>query len=316
MMRHKLDEPVMNTNLPNILHKGKVRDTYRLGDSHLLMVATDRISAFDVVLPAAIPQKGIVLSRLSAYWFEKTRDIVENHFVSMADQEEVPEELKNHELLSHLPPAIASRGMIVKRAQRIDVECVARGYITGSAWAEYQTAETVGGHVMPSGMKDGDVFPEPIFTPTTKAETGHDMPMTLDEVKNMVGNDTAVLLQDLTLKLYNYAHNHALSKGIIIADTKVEFGFLDGNLILIDELLTPDSSRFWDVNLYRPGRSQPNFDKQYVRDWLTESGWDREPPGPELPNEIVDKTTSRYIQAYQLITGQPWTQEEAKANVS
>ncbi len=309
-MRNKADQVVMDTNLPDILHKGKVRDTYAIGSHHLLMVATDRISAFDVVLPTAIPQKGIVLSSLSAYWFEKTRDIVENHFISMAEQGVTPEELKDHELLSSLPQAIRTRGMIVKRAQRIDIECVVRGYITGSAWAEYQKSGTVGGDPMPAGMKDGDAFPEPLFTPTTKAETGHDMPMTIDEVKNMVGSDTAKLLQDSTLNLYNYAHSHALSKGIIIADTKVEFGFLDNKLILIDELLTPDSSRFWDINLYQPGKSQPNFDKQYVRDWLTESGWDREPPGPELPNDIVNKTTERYIQAYQLITEQPWAHEQ------
>ena len=182
---------LLETHLPNILYRGKVRDTYDLGNNLLLMVATDRISAFDVVLPTAIPQKGIVLSSLSAYWFEKTRDIVENHFISMAEQGVTPEELKDHELLSSLPQAIRTRGMIVKRAQRIDIECVVRGYITGSAWAEYQKSGTVGGDPMPAGMKDGDAFPEPLFTPTTKAQTGHDMPMTIDEVKNMVGSDTA-----------------------------------------------------------------------------------------------------------------------------
>ena len=293
-------EPVRDTNLPNRLYTGKVRDTYDMGDGLLLMVATDRISAFDVVLPTAIPQKGMVLSRLSAYWFEKTGHIVPNHLVAMAyesGKQAVPD---------NLPTEVGARAMVVKRANRIDIECVVRGYITGSAWAEYQASGTVGGDPMPTGMREGDPFPEPLFTPTTKAETGHDMPMSLQEVRDMVGSEMAARLEDATRRVYEYARDDARAKGIIIADTKMEFGTLGDELILIDELLTPDSSRFWDAALYEPGKSQPNFDKQYVRDWLSASGWDREPPAPELPPDVVDRTRTRYVEAYERITGQPW----------
>ena len=293
-------ETIRDTNLPNRLYRGKVRDTYDLGQGLLLMVATDRISAFDVVLPTAIPQKGMVLSRLSAYWFEKTRHIVPNHLVAMAYEpgaDTGPDAL---------PSEIAARAMVVKRADRIDIECVVRGFITGSAWAEYQAEGTVGGAAMPAGMKEGDPFPETLFTPTTKAETGHDMPMTLDEVRDMVGSEMASRLEQVSRRVYEFARDDAKAKGIIIADTKLEFGMLGDELILIDELLTPDSSRFWDAALYEPGKSQPNFDKQYVRDWLLASGWDREPPAPELPPDVVDRTRTRYIEAYERITGQGW----------
>ena len=293
-------EPVRDTNLPNRLYRGKVRDTYDLGQGLLLMVATDRISAFDVVLPTAIPQKGMVLSRLSAYWFEKTGHIVPNHLVAMAyepDAETGPDDI---------PPEVAERAMVVMRADRIDIECVARGYITGSAWAEYQKDGTVGGAAMPAGMREGDPFPETLFTPTTKAETGHDLPMSLDEVRDMVGSEMASKLEQVSREVYEFARDDAKANGIIIADTKMEFGMLGDELILIDELLTPDSSRFWDAALYEPGKSQPNFDKQYVRDWLSASGWDREPPAPELPPDVVDKTRTRYIEAFERITGQEW----------
>ncbi len=293
-------EPVRDTSLPNRLYTGKVRDTYDMGDGLLLMVATDRISAFDVVLPTAIPQKGMVLSRLSAYWFEKTGHIVPNHLVAMAY------DTGNQAVPDNLPAEVAARAMVVKRANRIDIECVVRGYITGSAWAEYQAEGTVGGGAMPTGMREGDTFPEPLFTPTTKAETGHDMPMSLQEVRDMVGSEMATRLEDATRRVYEYARDDARAKGIIIADTKLEFGTLGDELILIDELLTPDSSRFWDAALYEPGKSQPNFDKQYVRDWLSASGWDREPPAPELPPDVVERTRTRYIEAYERITGQGW----------
>lgn len=293
-------EPVRDTNLPNRLYTGKVRDTYDMGDGLLLMVATDRISAFDVVLPTAIPQKGMVLSRLSAYWFEKTGNIVPNHLVAMAY------ESGNQAVPDNLPTEVAARAMVVKRANRIDIECVVRGYITGSAWAEYQAEGTVGGDAMPTGMREGDPFPEPLFTPTTKAETGHDMPMSLQDVRDMVGSEMAARLEDATRRVYEYARDDARAKGIIIADTKMEFGTLGDELILIDELLTPDSSRFWDAALYEPGKSQPNFDKQYVRDWLSASGWDREPPAPDLPPDVVDRTRTRYVEAYERITGQSW----------
>ena len=196
---------------------------------------------------------------------------------------------------------------VVKKANRIDIECVVRGYITGSAWSEYQKTGTVSGIKMPSGMKEGDPFPEPLFTPTTKAETGHDLPMTMDEVRDMVGSEMADRLEAVTTEIYMYAHDESEIKGIIVADTKMEFGIVESELTLIDELITPDSSRFWDKELYSPGKSQPSFDKQYVRDWLTESGWDREPPGPELPDEVVNETSQLYIEAYERITGNSWS---------
>jgi phosphoribosylaminoimidazole-succinocarboxamide synthase len=299
-------DSVPETNLPNILHRGKVRDTYDLGDGYLLMIATDRISAFDVVLPTAIPQKGLVLSGLSAYWFHRTSHVVPNHLVALGDDQENFSKLKDSPLLAALSPEIAARAMVVRKAERIDIECVVRGYITGSAWAEYQASGTVGGNDMPAGMREGDPFPQSLFTPTTKAETGHDMPMSLEDVRDMVGGEMALKLEQITRQVYEFAHDHAKAKGIIIADTKMEFGLVDSELILIDELLTPDSSRFWDLSLYEPGKSQPNFDKQYVRDWLLGSGWDREPPAPELPPEVVSKTRIRYIEAYERITEQRW----------
>ena len=299
-------ETVSETNLPNLLHRGKVRDTYDLGDGYLLMIATDRTSAFDVVLPTAIPGKGLVLSRLSAYWFEKTGHLVPNHFVALGDDKGKLSALKGTPLLDSLSPGVAARAMVVRRAERIDIECVVRGYITGSAWAEYQASGTVGGNDMPAGLREGDSFPQTLFTPTTKAETGHDMPMSPEEVRDMVGAEMASKLEEVSRQVYEFARDDARAKGIIIADTKMEFGLVDSELILIDELLTPDSSRFWDASLYEPGKSQPNFDKQYVRDWLIASGWNREPPAPELPPEVVSKTQTRYIEAYERITGRKW----------
>ncbi len=308
------ESAIAYTDMPNLLHRGKVRDTYDLGSGCLLMVASDRISAFDVVLPTAIPQKGLVLSRLSSYWFEKTAHIVPNHLIAMANQADRLEAgSTGASLPDDLPPEIAVRAMVVRRAERIDIECVVRGYITGSAWAEYRSSGTVGGAAMPEGMKEGDMFPQPLFTPTTKAETGHDMPMSMDEVRDMVGAELAEKLEDASRRVYEFARDEARAHGIIIADTKMEFGLLDGELILIDELLTPDSSRFWDAAGYEPGRSQPNFDKQYVRDWLLNSGWDREPPAPELPPDVVDMTRERYIEAFERITGQAWAGAEGQA---
>ena len=300
-------EIIGDNGLPTPLHRGKVRDTYDLGNGYLFMVATDRISAFDVVLPTTIPQKGMVLSRLSAYWFEKTGHIVPNHLVAMGNETEKLSALSiSSPLLDSVSPDTAARAMVALRAERIDIECVVRGYITGSAWAEYRAGGTVGGAAMPAGMLEGDSFPEPLFTPTTKAETGHDMPMSLQDVRDMVGGDMAARLEQVSRQVYEFARYDAAAKGIIIADTKMEFGMLEGELILIDELLTPDSSRFWDAALYRPGMSQPNFDKQYVRDWLSASGWDREPPAPSLPPDVVERTRTRYIEAYERITGQGW----------
>jgi phosphoribosylaminoimidazole-succinocarboxamide synthase len=284
---------IRESNLPDLIHRGKVRDTHDLGDGILLMVATDRISAFDVVLPTAIPDKGAVLCQMSAFWFEQTGDIVENHLIDLAS---------SRSDLS-LSVELARRSMVVKRAERIDVECVVRGYITGSAWSEYRRLGTVSDQPMPSGMREGDRFPEPLFTPTTKAEVGHDENMSFQEVADMVGMETAQRLRDLSKALYSHAHGVALDKGIIIADTKMEFGYIDGRLTLIDELLTPDSSRFWDVSGYEPGKPQPNFDKQFVRDWLNEAGWDHEPPAPPLPDDVVQRTRQRYLEAHQRLTG-------------
>ena len=293
---------IKESPLPDLIYRGKVRDTHELGDGLLLMVATDRISAFDVVLPTAVPDKGAVLSQMSAFWFEVTKQLVPNHFVSMATDES---SLSEH-------PGLARQAMVVHRAERIDVECVVRGYITGSAWAEYRRSGTVADHPMPSGLKEGDKFPEPRFTPTTKAEVGHDENMSFQNVVDMVGADTAERLSDTSKAVYNYAHDLALEKGIIIADTKMEFGFIDGRLSLIDELLTPDSSRFWDATGYAPGKSQPNFDKQFVRDWLDAQGWDHEPPAPELPADIVEKTRQRYVKALKRLTGRALERQNGK----
>ncbi len=284
---------VRETALDNLVHRGKVRDTYDLGGGTLLMVATDRISAFDVVLPTAIPEKGAVLCQLSAFWFDLTSHIVPNHVVALAtDRSDLS-----------LAPEITRRTMIVTKAERIDVECVVRGYITGSAWAEYRRSGTVNGMPMTPGLQEGDKFPEPLFTPTTKAEVGHDESLSIEQMRDTVGAEMTDRLADATAAVYAYAHEMALDKGIIIADTKVEFGLIDGRLSLIDELLTPDSSRFWDAAGYSPGKSQPNFDKQFVRDWLDAHGWDHEPPAPALPEEVVERTHKRYMEAHERLTG-------------
>ena len=241
---------LLETRLPNQLHRGKVRDTYAVNDELLLMVATDRISAFDVVLPGGIPNKGRVLNRMSAFWFEKTRHIVPNHLICLADDSDVGDSYRGNELLSAISPQLASQAMIVRKANRIDIECIVRGYITGSAWSEYRRAGTVSGKPMPEGLVEGAVFSQPIFTPTTKAEEGHDQNMSDQEVLDMVGAEMARQLQETSLAVYSFAQEYANSQGIILADTKMEFGTLDGELILIDELLTPDSSRFWDMAGY------------------------------------------------------------------
>lgn len=301
---------IIETPLPGRMHRGKVRDTYDLGGGRLLMVATDRISAFDVVLPGGIPGKGQVLNRISAFWFGKTGHIVPNHLICLADSPDAGQYLNNLPLpqgegwgegaLSD----VAQQAMVVKRAQRIDIECIVRGYITGSAWSEYRRQGTVSGQEMPEGLVEGQTFPEPLFTPTTKAEEGHDENMSYQQVVDMVGADMAAKLEATSKAVYSFAHDYARERGIILADTKMEFGILDGELILIDELLTPDSSRFWDAEGYNPGRSQPNFDKQFVRDWLDAQGWDHEPPAPDLPAEVAELTTQRYQEAYVRLTGE------------
>ena len=297
---------LIESRMPNRLHRGKVRDTYQLTDDVLLMIATDRISAFDVVLPTGIPNKGAVLNRMSAFWFAETGHIVPNHLITLADAPEA-EVYAGNPVVAHPSYAeddVARQAMVVKKADRIDIECIVRGYITGSAWGEYRRQGTVSGKPMPAGMVEGDRFPEPLFTPTTKAETGHDENMTDQEVVDMVGAEMAQKLADTSISVYLHAHDFARDRGIVLADTKMEFGTLNGELILIDELLTPDSSRFWDAAGYAPGKSQPNFDKQFVRDWLSAQGWNQEPPAPALPEDVVELTSQRYLAAYQQLTGQ------------
>jgi phosphoribosylaminoimidazole-succinocarboxamide synthase len=290
-------EVVLQTNLPlPLFGRGKVRDTYDLGD-HLLMVATDRLSAFDAILPNGIPDKGRVLTLLSAFWFGRTGEIVPNHLITI-ETADLPESL------SASAEMLAGRFMLVRKAQRLDFECVVRGYLAGSGWLDYQRTGAVCGVKLPVGMRQADELPEPIFTPATKAETGHDINISLEEMKNSVGEDLGQAIADVSLAIYRAAATYALDRGIIIADTKMEFGLLDDQLILIDELLTPDSSRFWAVGEYAPGGSPPSFDKQYVRDWLERSGWNKLPPAPALPDEVVTGTTNRYREAYEWLTGE------------
>jgi len=282
--------------------RGKVRDTYDLG-SHLLLVATDRISAFDVVLPCGIPLKGHVLNRLSSFWFRRTSEIIPNHMTEAVDDVHSLDSYLPAESRFAYPSYLRGRSMVVKKVKRIPVECVVRGYISGSAWAEYKESGTVSGEEMPKGLQESQKLEKPIFTPTTKAETGHDEPITMNEIIKLIGMSTAQEMEEKSLALYNYAHEYAQSKGVIIADTKFEFGIDNGRLALIDELLTPDSSRFWDVNKYRVGQSQESLDKQPVRDWLVASGWNKEPPAPTLPDNVIEATTKRYVEAYEKITG-------------
>lgn len=280
--------------------KGKVRDTYQIGDK-LLIVATDRVSAFDVVLPNGIPDKGIVLNQLSAFWFGKTYHIIQNHMVESIESRRAL--LKYSPWTRPLPELLLGRSMAVLKAERVPVECVVRGYIAGSAWAEYRKKGTINGRKAPKGLAESQELPEPLFTPTSKAEVGHDLPLSHAEMIDLVGERTARRIEIKSLELYNYARSYALERGIIIADTKFEFGFHDKELILIDEILTPDSSRFWDASQYEPGQSQPSFDKQPVRDWLIASRWNQKKPAPALPADIVEATTERYRDAYTLLTG-------------
>jgi phosphoribosylaminoimidazole-succinocarboxamide synthase len=283
--------------LADLHARGKVRDVFEAGPGQLLMVATDRISAFDVVLPQPIPAKGQVLTGLSLYWFERTGHIVPNHVIS-ADTGTFPEQFASD------AADLAGRAMLVKRAQVIPIECVARGYLSGSGWKEYRSNGRVCGIELPAGLVESDRLPEPIFTPATKEATGHDVNISLEDMAERVGRGLAERLKEVTLALYEFAAAHALTRGIVLADTKFEFGFAGGELILIDEALTPDSSRFWPADRYAPGGSPPSFDKQFVRDWLDQVGWDHEPPPPNLPREVIDQTVGRYREAYERISGE------------
>ncbi len=299
-----MNPPVLiNTNLPlPLFSRGKVRDTYDLGNL-LLIVATDRISAFDSVLPCGIPDKGLVLNQLSAFWFNKTKDLMPNHLIETVNDVNCLDSYLPTESRFTYPSYLNGRSMIVKKAKRIPVECVVRGYLSGSAWAEYRERGTLSGELLPKGLEESQELPQPLFTPTTKAETGHDQPLIMDEMKRLVGEAMAEEIKEKSLAIYSYARTYAIARGIIIADTKMEFGLVNGKLILIDELLTPDSSRFWDAKLYRVGQSQPSYDKQPVRDWLIQSGWNKEPPAPMLPPEIIEATAKRYREAYERLTG-------------
>ncbi len=275
---------------------GKVRDTYDLGD-RLLMVTTDRMSAFDCILPNGIPGKGEVLTRLSRFWFDRTRDVVPNHLIS-TDTADLPAAVQAQR------DELAGRFMIVRKAKRIDFECVVRGYLAGSGWQEYQQSGTAGGIRLPAGLRQSEQLPEPIFTPATKSESGHDINISLDEMKNSIGEDLGQAIADASLAIFREAAAYALDRGIIVADTKMEFGLLGDSLIVIDELLTPDCSRFWAVGEYAPGGPPPSFDKQYVRDWLEQSGWNKVPPAPMLPPEVVAGTSARYREALEWLAGE------------
>jgi phosphoribosylaminoimidazole-succinocarboxamide synthase len=276
---------------------GKVRETFDLGD-RLLMVATDRISAFDVVLPTGIPGKGIVLTQLSRFWFEWFGERIRSHYLT-TDLSELPPWVQRYR------DVLEGRSMLVRRAERIDIECVARGYLSGSAWVEYRESGTVAGERLPPGLSESERLPDPVFTPAVKVESGHDRNISFAELVRMVGAELAQALRDRTLEIYESAARYALERQVLIADTKIEFGWIDGELAVIDELLTPDSSRFWDAQRYVPGRAQPSFDKQFVRDWLLESGWNREPPAPALPEHVVEATRRRYVEAYERLSGTP-----------
>ena len=303
---------LLTTDIPGLPRfiQGKVRDVYDLGDA-LLVLATDRISAFDVILPTGIPGKGRVLTALSQFWFEKTASIIPNHFIS-GDMDVIGERLHSAGITvtPDLISMLEGRTQLVRKCSALPLECVVRGYLDGSAWKDYQTLFGHGGEVVlygipvPIGLRQGDLFPSPLFTPAAKAHTGHDVNVSSSEAAEIVGADTAAKLSEISIALYSFARAYAAEHGIIIADTKFEFGTLNGHLILIDEALTPDSSRFWEASAYKPGKAQASFDKQFVRDYLETLDWDKTYPGPELPAEIADKTAAKYFDAYQRLTGQ------------
>jgi phosphoribosylaminoimidazole-succinocarboxamide synthase len=292
-----LESVILHTELPGIEKhaQGKVRDVYRV-DGRLLIVATDRISAFDYILPTGIPDKGRVLTQLSIFWFDFLREVTPTHFLT-ANVDEYPA------ALLQFRSQLEGRSMLVRRAQMVEIECVARGYLAGSGWKEYQAQGTVCGIPLPAGLRESDRLPAPIFTPSTKAQSGHDENISFDTMCSVVGVELGARLRDLTLRIYSRAAAYAETKGVIIADTKFEFGFVDGELVLGDEVLTPDSSRFWPAESYRPGGAQVSYDKQYVRDYLESIHWNKKPPAPPLPDEVAGKTSEKYRQAYQVLTG-------------
>jgi phosphoribosylaminoimidazole-succinocarboxamide synthase len=296
-MATQTNEPLLHCELPGIkkIKSGKVRDIFDLGD-RLLFVASDRISAFDCIMPNGIPRKGEVLTQISYFWFAQNEGFQPNHLISRAGQPLPP-------ALQPFGAQLTRRAMVVKKAQPLAIECVVRGYLAGSGWKEYREQQTVCGIRLPLGLKESSELPEPIFTPATKAETGHDENISFEQAARIVGQDIAERARTASLKIYNFARDYARKRGIIIADTKFEFGLLDGQLILIDEVLTPDSSRFWPADQYLPGKGQPSFDKQFVRDYLETLDWNKTPPAPALPPEVVARTSAKYLEAYERLTG-------------
>jgi len=290
-------QPLLQLELPGVpkIKSGKVREIFDLGNAFLL-VATDRISAFDVIMPNGIPRKGEVLTQISHFWFERFASLVPNHLLAGAD-EPLPANLQPYS------EKLARRCMVVKKSKPLAIECIVRGYLSGSGWKEYKQSQTVCGIKLPAGLKESAELPEPIFTPSTKADAGHDENISFERAKEIVGAELATQARDLSIAIYTAARDYAREQGIIIADTKFEFGVFDGKLILIDEVLTPDSSRFWPADEYEPGRGQPSFDKQFVRDYLETLDWNKTPPGPTLPGEIVSKTSAKYLEAYERLTG-------------
>lgn len=299
MTNKVLDPVILQTDFPDLklLASGKVRDVYQLDNERLLFVATDRISAFDYVLATGIPHKGRVLSQISLFWFDFLSDVVPNHVIT-ADVDAYPQALQKY------ADQLRGRSMIVHRAEMFPVECVVRGYISGSAWKEYQASGKVCGIALPAGLRESEAFPEPIFTPATKAVTGHDENISFARMCEILGTETSSTLRDLTLRIYKKAAAYARQRGIIIADTKFEFGRTPKGITLADEVLTPDSSRFWPADKYAPGRGQESFDKQYVRDYLEEIHWNKQPPAPALPEEVARRTSEKYLDAYFQVTGQ------------
>ena len=298
-MPNETDGTLLQLTLPGLkkLRSGKVREIFDLGD-HLLFVATDRISAFDCIMPNGIPRKGEVLTQISYFWFGQTESFQPNHLISHSG-DPLPASLKP------FTAELAGRSMIVKKAKPLAIECVVRGYLAGSGWKEYRANQTVCGIKLPPGLKESSELPEPIFTPATKAETGHDENISFEQAAHIVGDDIAEQARAASLKIYNTARDYARKRGIIIADTKFEFGSFNNELILIDEVLTPDSSRFWPADQYQPGKGQPSFDKQFVRDYLETLDWNKMPPAPALPTEVVSRTQAKYLEAYERLTGKP-----------
>ena len=292
-----MNEPILRVDLPGIkkVRSGKVREVYDLGDAFLL-VATDRISAFDCILPNGIPRKGEVLTQISHFWFEKFSSLVPNHLLAKSG-DPLPENLQP------FAAQLARRSMIVKKAKPLAIECIVRGYLSGSGWKEYKSKQTVCGIQLPAGLTESAKLPEPMFTPSTKAESGHDENISFTEACEIAGTEIATQARDLSIKIYQAGRDYARERGIIIADTKFEFGLYEGKLILIDEVLTPDSSRFWPASEYAPGKGQPSFDKQFVRDYLETLDWNKQPPAPALPRDVVEKTSSNYLEAFEKLTG-------------